>query len=111
MNFCLDCGRSDCVHLSKANYLTPRELSLVKLIGRGATNKQIAKTCGIREGSTKAMVCLLCTKLSIPRTGNVRVQLALWAHRQKGLMDDPTPIMKANPQRQVRSTAAQPSNR
>lgn len=92
MQFCIACGSSICVHVRRSNFLTRRELQMVRAVARGCTNKQIAGECGICEGAVKRCLHLMCRKLPLTRAGNLRSELTAWALRQQGLMKPATSI-------------------
>lgn len=56
--------------------LTPREQEVLQLIGNGATNREIAETLYISEGTVKTHVTHLLNRLSLRN----RSQLAIFAH-------------------------------
>jgi DNA-binding NarL/FixJ family response regulator len=56
--------------------LTPREQEVLQLIGNGATNREIAETLYISEGTVKTHVTHLLSRLSLRN----RSQLAIYAH-------------------------------
>jgi len=58
--------------------LTPREIEVVKLVGRGATNAEIADALFISEGTAKNNVSKILRKLDL----RDRTQLALYAARR-----------------------------
>ncbi|MGH9361775.1 MAG: response regulator [Thermoanaerobaculia bacterium] len=60
--------------------LTPRELEIVRMVGSGARNREIASRLFITEGTVKIHFHNIYEKLAI----NSRVELALWA-RDQGL--------------------------
>ena len=45
--------------------LAPREISVLQLLGRGLSNREIAKKMYISEGSVKAYLANACTKLGV----------------------------------------------
>jgi response regulator containing a cheY-like receiver domain and an HTH DNA-binding domain len=45
--------------------LAPREVSVLQLLGRGLSNREIAKELFISEGSVKAYLANACTKLGV----------------------------------------------
>jgi two-component system nitrate/nitrite response regulator NarL len=51
--------------------LTPRELEILELVGRGLSNKQIARRLGISLGTTKSHVHSLLGKLNLQRRAEV----------------------------------------
>lgn len=53
--------------------LTPREREIFELVGRGAPNRRISETLGIREQSVKNLVSTIMRKFGVEN----RVQLAL----------------------------------
>lgn len=58
--------------------LTPRETEVVKLVGRGATNAEIAQALYITEGTAKNNVSKILHKLDL----RDRTQLALYAAKR-----------------------------
>jgi DNA-binding NarL/FixJ family response regulator len=62
--------------------LTPRELEVLRLIGSGETNKQIAAALSISERTAQSHVSRVLSKLGL----RSRTQAALWAARE-GLVD------------------------
>lgn len=60
--------------------LTPRELEIVRMVGSGARNREIAARLFITEGTVKIHFHNIYEKLAI----SSRVELALWA-RDQGL--------------------------
>ncbi|HEX5757694.1 MAG TPA: response regulator transcription factor [Thermoanaerobaculia bacterium] len=60
--------------------LTPREIEIVRMVGSGARNREIAARLFITEGTVKIHFHNIYEKLAI----NSRVELALWA-RDQGL--------------------------
>lgn len=60
-----------------AEQLSPREVEVTKLIGRGATNAEIARELYISEGTAKNNVSKILRKLGL----RDRTQLALYAAR------------------------------
>ncbi|MFY9384435.1 MAG: response regulator transcription factor [Dethiobacteria bacterium] len=62
-----------------AGELSPRELEVLKLIGEGLTNKEIAERLFIAERTVKSHVTRLLEKLSL----RDRTQLAIYAIRNK----------------------------
>ena len=61
-----------------AEVLTRREVEVVKLVGRGATNAEIARALYISEGTAKNNVSKILRKLDL----RDRTQLALYAARR-----------------------------
>jgi NarL family two-component system response regulator LiaR len=61
----------------RAGQLTPREREVLALIGRGFTNKRIARELGIAEKTVKTHVSNVLAKLGVPD----RTQAALYAAR------------------------------
>ena len=61
-----------------AYMLTERELAVLRLLGRGHTNRSIAKQMLIGEGTVKSHVHSILEKLSVPN----REQAMLWALRE-----------------------------
>lgn len=62
--------------------LTPRELEVLRLVGAGRSNKEIAAELSITERTTRTHVSNILRKLGV----SSRTQAALWAVRE-GLMD------------------------
>ena len=75
--FCLQCFHYDCEHMKMPRHLTPREISVIRMVHDGATNQQIGARLGVGTQTVKEI---------ISRSGGVfdkigcinRVQLALW---------------------------------
>ncbi len=61
-----------------AEELTERELSVLQLIGRGRSNKEIAKALHLSEGTVKGHVSAVLSKLGV----DDRTQAALFAVRE-----------------------------
>jgi DNA-binding NarL/FixJ family response regulator len=66
-----------------ASVLTAREQEVLKLVGKGMLNKQIARELDISEKTVKAHLGRIFNRLGVPD----RTQAALWAERQ-GLLDE-----------------------
>jgi DNA-binding NarL/FixJ family response regulator len=64
-----------------AKLLTPRELEIVRLVGRGLTNKEIATALFVAEGTIKVHVHNIFDKLGL----RSRKELAAFA-KEKGLL-------------------------
>jgi DNA-binding NarL/FixJ family response regulator len=62
--------------------LTPRELDVLRLVGKGKANKEIAGELGISERTARTHVSNILAKLGLAS----RTQAALWAVRE-GLVD------------------------
>jgi len=62
-------------HSPRAGDLTPRELEVLRLVGSGMANKQIARRLGISERTVKAHLTSVFQSLGVTD----RVQAALWA--------------------------------
>ena len=62
--------------------LTPRELEVLRLVGAGRANKQIASLLGISERTARTHVSNILSKLRL----SSRTQAALWAVRE-GVVD------------------------
>jgi DNA-binding NarL/FixJ family response regulator len=65
-----------------ASHLTPRELEVLRLVGDGKPNKEIAVQLGITEPTARRHVSNILAKLGL----SSRTQAALWAVRE-GLVD------------------------
>jgi len=69
-----------------------RELEVARLIDRGLTNKQIARTLGIEPATVKNHVHNLCDKLRVHRRGAAAARLraawrgALWPAREEAAL-------------------------
>lgn len=57
--------------------LSERELDVLKLLGQGKTNREIAKTLHITEGTVRNYISRILSELEL----GDRTQAALWAHR------------------------------
>jgi DNA-binding NarL/FixJ family response regulator len=64
------------------SHLTPRELEVLRLVGDGKPNKEIAAQLGISEPTARRHVSNILAKLGL----SSRTQAALWAVRE-GLVD------------------------
>jgi DNA-binding NarL/FixJ family response regulator len=69
-------------HDDSAAELTPREFEVVRLVGAGSANKEIAAELGISERTARTHVSNILGKLGL----GSRTQAALWAVRE-GLVD------------------------
>lgn len=69
--------RSDHVKAQMADLLTPRQIELLKHIGHGLTNPQIARTMHLSEGTVKQYVSALFDALGVDN----RVHAAVIAYR------------------------------
>ena len=68
--------------------LSERELDVLRLIARGLSNKEIAETLSIAEGTVKSHVSNILSKLHLAH----RTQAALYALKRKLVsLDDPHP--------------------
>ena len=56
--------------------LSERELDVLKLLGQGKTNREIAKTLHITEGTVRNYISRILSELDV----SDRTQAALWAH-------------------------------
>ncbi|MDP4089483.1 MAG: response regulator transcription factor [Bacillota bacterium] len=63
----------------KTEELTPRELEIVRLIGRGRTNKEISMELYISEGTVKNHITNILSKLYL----RDRTQIAIYASQHK----------------------------
>jgi DNA-binding NarL/FixJ family response regulator len=61
-----------------AEALTLRELDVLRLLGAGATNREIAERLGLTDGTVKNYISALLSKTGL----RDRTQLAVWAIRQ-----------------------------
>ncbi len=61
----------------QADDLTPRELEVLRLVGQGLANKQIARRLGISERTVKAHLTSVFQSVGVTD----RVQAALWARQ------------------------------
>ena len=66
--------------------LTPRERDVLALVGRGLSNQAIARHLNLAEGTVKAHVSTILTRLNATN----RVQAAITAH-ESGLTEDTNP--------------------
>jgi DNA-binding NarL/FixJ family response regulator len=71
-----DTTNEPAVALQEAVQLTPREQEVLRLIGGGATNREIATELFISEGTVKTHVTHLLNRLQLRN----RSQLAIYAH-------------------------------
>jgi DNA-binding NarL/FixJ family response regulator len=69
--------------------MTPRELDVLRLVGAGKANKQIASLLGITERTARTHVSNILGKLHV----SSRTQAALWAVRE-GLVDPESPAAR-----------------
>jgi DNA-binding NarL/FixJ family response regulator len=67
-----------------ADELTPRERTVLELIGRGCSNKRIASELQLTEGTVKGYVSTVLAKLGV----DDRTQAALYAVKH-GLVKEP----------------------
>lgn len=63
--------------------LSPRELEIVRLVGRGLSNTEIAGAAHVTVGTVKTHISSILTKLDLTN----RVQIVLWAH-EHGLLEE-----------------------
>jgi DNA-binding NarL/FixJ family response regulator len=77
------------IHPAGGITLTRRELQIAQLIGRGLSNKEIARYLKIELATTKSHVHNLLAKLNLQR----RTQVAFWLHRHVGRGFDPSAHM------------------
>ncbi len=70
-----------------AEVLTPRELEVLRLLGRGLSNRQLAATLFVSDKTVKTHVSNILAKLHLAD----RTQAALWAVRHGVSEDDPGP--------------------
>ncbi|MBW2559109.1 MAG: helix-turn-helix transcriptional regulator [Deltaproteobacteria bacterium] len=62
--------------------LTLREMQIIRLIADGASNRSIAETLGVTEGTVKNGINVLKPKITgVEAGGSFRLRLALWAHK------------------------------
>ena len=66
-----------------ADDLTPREEEVLRLVGQGLANKQIARRLGIGERTVKAHLTSVFQRLGV----SDRVQAALWAREHLPALD------------------------
>jgi DNA-binding NarL/FixJ family response regulator len=66
--------------------LTPREVEVLRQVGAGRANKEIAGALGISERTARSHVSSILGKLGLTS----RTQAAMWAARE-GLVDPPAP--------------------
>jgi DNA-binding NarL/FixJ family response regulator len=77
--YCLRCLQFDCEHMAPPPpHLTRCELDVIRLLGVGLSNKQIAARLGLRTGTIKGYISRSGGIFCKTHTEN-RVQLALWA--------------------------------
>lgn len=75
--------RKDDAATADISDLTEREAEVLRLIARGATNREIAKRLSISEGTVKNHVSNILTRLGL----RDRTQAAIYAH-ERGLLRD-----------------------
>jgi DNA-binding NarL/FixJ family response regulator len=63
------------------NLLSPREIEVLKLVGEGKNNQEIARSLHLTEGTVKNYITKILSQLNM----RDRIQAALWA--QKNLLD------------------------
>lgn len=61
--------------VSSDHPLTAREIQVVKLLARGAGNREVSNALGLALSTVKAHVSKICTKLELQS----RVQIVIWA--------------------------------
>lgn len=71
--------------LSTISNLTPREQEVLQLIGLGYTNRDIAQSLYISEGTVKTHVTHLLNRLNLRN----RAQLAIYANTVSGVAENP----------------------
>jgi DNA-binding NarL/FixJ family response regulator len=77
----------------RASDLTLRELDVLRLVGAGKPNKEIAAVLGIRERTARTHVSNILGKLGL----SSRTQIALWAVRE-GLVGDEEGLAMGDPE-------------
>jgi DNA-binding NarL/FixJ family response regulator len=58
------CRRADREELSDYRLLTPRQIQVLELVGRGLTNRQIASELGVTEGTVELHVTAVNHRLA-----------------------------------------------
>lgn len=78
---CLQCLSRVCAHFDDQVHLTPRECSVVKLVMRGLSNKEIAEHSvpRITEGTVKVYKGRIFEKLGLTSS----LELALWGRKNR----------------------------
>jgi DNA-binding NarL/FixJ family response regulator len=90
--FCIPCSSMACAHINGTpSYFTKREISMLRslLDPMTPTNKQIAHTLGIKEGTLKVYFVRLHKKLGW-RSGSMRL-LTLWVVAHAAELGAPLP--------------------
>jgi two-component system, NarL family, nitrate/nitrite response regulator NarL len=83
--------------IARSSGLTPRELEIVKALGRGLSNKAIAKELWIAEQTVKFHLVNIFRKLGVSN----RTEAARWA-LSRGLQDQPDePALRSAPASQL----------
>lgn len=67
-------GMPDAAEPRVHEHLTRRQASVVDLLSRGKSNKQIARDLGVTEGTVKAHLAVIFEKLGL----YTRVEVAVW---------------------------------
>jgi DNA-binding NarL/FixJ family response regulator len=79
-------------HKDPAAAMTARELDVLRVVGSGKANKEIAAELGISERTARTHVSNILSKLGV----HSRTQAALWAVRE-GLVEDDQRRDRADP--------------
>jgi DNA-binding NarL/FixJ family response regulator len=58
--------------------LTPRQLTVARLVATGATTKRIAAELGINERTVRVYVTAIAVRLGLPHTEQLRTLIARW---------------------------------
>jgi DNA-binding NarL/FixJ family response regulator len=71
--------------------LSRREWEVVQLIARGASNREIAGSLGIADGTAAVHVSTILRKLGLPSRVHV-TQWATWRDQETEPVPDPVPV-------------------
>lgn len=79
--YCLTCLKIDCFHARDRPpppSLSYRDLSLIKLVAQGMSNKEIAHSLTLSLSTVKTYLFRVYDRLDLQLWGTPRVRLALW---------------------------------